>query len=276
MDKFIEISPSHLVPPKIHLRLVQQTTVEFLEMKDSIEKEGLLNSILVRPSSDYPDKYEIIDGMYRFTCAKSLCLDYLPAIIKYGVSDFDALLMQIQANSIRPKTKPCEFAKQLQRIQKEIPQIPLSKLAMMVSKSPEWVCQQLKLLSLTSEQRKMVDRSEICLMNAYMLVKLPGILRGQYVDKAKVMKANKFKALVAGALKKYREDIRKGKLTKQFCEKVQPQAYLRPLKEIISGSEKVAPLILASEKCKTALDGWKAAIKWALHLDKKSIKDQMK
>jgi ParB/RepB/Spo0J family partition protein len=276
MDELRDLPIAQLVEPWILLRPVDRTSVGFLEMKDSIDARGFLNSISARPCKRHPGLFEIIDGMYRWTCATELCLETIPTIVKQNITDDDVLALQLQANAIRPETKPCEFAKQLKRLQKAHPGITLGKLSVMLSKSPGWIGSQLNLLFLTIEQQKMVDRGEICLQNGYMLSKIPPVFRKEYIDKAKTMKVKAFSVLVAGVIKSYREAVRQGKLEAFFTEEFDPQPHLRNLKTVQGEYRRplAGPLIVASEDCKTPLDGWKAALQWAMHLDKKSVKEQ--
>jgi len=275
-DELRELPVEQLVEPWILLRPVCRHSVAYLEMKDSIEAQGFLNSISVRPCKRHPDSFEIIDGMYRWTCAKELCRETIPAIVKYSITDDEVLALQIQANAIRPETKPCEFAAQLKKIQKAHPGITLAKLAVMVSKNPVWIRQQLGLLRLAKDQQKMVDRGEICLQNAYMLAKIPPRFRKEYTDKAKTMPGKEFSALAAGVIKQFREALRQGRLDAFFTEEFEPQPHLRSLRTIQEEHQDhlAGPLVVAAEDCKTPLDGWNAALLWAMHLDPQSVKEQ--
>ena len=276
MDEIRDIPMDHLVEPWILLRPVNRHSVEYLEMKDSIEAKGFLNSISVRPCKRRPDRFEVIDGMYRWTCATDIGLESVPAIIKHNVTDDDVLSLQIQANAVRPETRPCDFARQLKRIQKAHPNITLARLAMMVSKNPTWVRNQLGLLHLAPEHQKMVDRGEICLQNAYMLAKIPPRLRSDYVEQAKTMAGPAFHALAASVVKQFREAVRQGKLDAFYTDGFEPQPYLRALRAIQEEFQTQAegPLMIAAEDCRTPLDGWMAALQWAMHLDRQSVEDQ--
>jgi len=265
-----------LTDPWILLRPVLRDSTDFLELKTSIDEIGLLNSIAVRPSPRTPGFWEIIDGMWRTTAARELGIESLPCIIKYGVTDEQVLALQIQANAIRPETRPVEFAKQLRRIQKMHDGITLRQLSSMINKNTSWVQQQLGLLRLSKEIQKSIDRGEIPLGNAYMLVKIPPKLRPEYVDHAKIMRAIAFKALAAGVIKHFKEAVRQGKLDTFFTDDFKAQPYLKPLKEIQAEVETKmeAALIIASECCKTPLDGWVAALQWAMHIDKGGQEEQ--
>ncbi len=275
-DELRDLPVEQLVEPWILLRPVCRHSVEFLEMKDSIEAGGFLNSISVRPCKRRPGLFEIIDGMYRWTCAQQLCLETMPAIIKHGVTDDEVLALQIQANAVRPETKPCEFAQQLKRIQRANPGITLAKLAVMVSKRPTWISERLGLLNLSKDHQKMVDRGEICLRSAYMLAKIPPRFRKQYTDNAKTMPGKEFCALAAGVIKQFREAIRQGRLDTFFMDEFEPQPHLRTLRTLQEERQNhlAGPIIVAAEDCKTPLDGWNAALQWVMHLDQQSVKEQ--
>ena len=277
-DQVTELPTDQLTDPWVLLRPVLKGSVEFLEMKESIAEKGFLNSISVRPSTRRPGYYEVIDGMWRATCARELVLPAIPCIIKHNITDEDVLALQVQANAIRPETKPVEFANQLRRIQKARPGITLAGLASLVNKNPRWVSQQLGLLHLDYRTQKSVDRGEIPLANAYMLAKIPPRLRPDYVDQSKTMSAKDFNPLAAGVIKQFREAVRQGKLDAFFTDEFEAQAYLRPLKDVEAEARArtEAPLVLTAAECQTPLDGWKAALRWVMHLDPRSVEEQEK
>jgi len=275
-DELRRLPIDQLVKPWVLLRPVDRHSVEFAEMKDSIAAKGFLASIAARPCKRRPGTFEIIDGMWRWSCAKEIGLATIPTIVKHGITDEDVLSLQIQANAIRPETKPCDFARQLKRIQKAHPGITMSQVAVMISKCPAWVRQQLGLLNLNPAQQKMVDRGEICLQNAYMLSKIPSHLRKHHVEQAKTAPAKAFHALAASVIKQYMEAVRQGKLDAFFTDDFEPQVYLRSLKEVQDEfrTQTDGPLLVAAENCKTPVDGWMAALRWALHLDRQSVEEQ--
>jgi len=258
------------------LRPVMSGSIDYLEMRTSIEEFGLLSSIAVRPSERKPDHFEVIDGMWRTTCMRELDKPAIPCIIKFGITDEQVLALQIQANAIRPETKPTEFARQLRRIQKSQPGITLRQISSMVNKDPLWVRRQLGLLSLDRETQLSVDRGEICLSNAYMLSMLPSRLRGEYIDLAKTMLTKAFKALTATVIKTFKEAIKDGKMEAFFEAEFKPQAYLRSLKEVQAEVDNPtdAGLTLSLANCRTPMEGWNEALKWTLHLDKHSVDEQ--
>ena len=53
-DEFRLIPLDQIVEPWVVLRVVNRESVEYLELRDSIAQQGLLNSICVRPSPRRP------------------------------------------------------------------------------------------------------------------------------------------------------------------------------------------------------------------------------
>ena len=274
-DKTADISIDCIVEPRTMLRLVNKDSVEYLELRDSIAAEGFWNSIAVRPARE-SDRYEIIDGLYRYTCASELGLTSVPCIIKYNVSDDAVLAAQIQANAIRPETKPVEFARQIKRMLTRRPEMTFDELGHLVHKSPGWVRQTLGLLRLIGEARKMVDRGEIPVQSAYMLAKIPRRLQGDYLDQARITPSREFRPLAASVIKQYAEAVKQGKLEAFWCSEFEPQSHLRSLSDIQHEAQRqeVGALLVAAENCRTPVDGFYAALRWAMHLDRQSVQDQ--
>ncbi len=268
--------PTDLIrEPRTVLRLVNRDSVEYLEMRDSIRAHGFWNSISVRPAKQ-SGKYEIIDGLYRFTCAREIGLATVPCIIKHNVTDDDVLAAQIQANAIRPETTPVQFARQMKRILTRRPEMTFDELAQLLKKSPSWVSQQLGLLNLLKDAQKMVDRGEIPVHSAYMLAKIPIRLQRDYVDQACVLPTSEFRALAAGVIKQFAEAVKQGKIEAFLQRRFDPVPHLRSLKEIHSELENQenGALLVIAENCQTALDGFYAGLRWAMHLDRQSIQEQ--
>lgn len=275
-DQSADIVIESLVEPWVILRPVNKESVEYLELRDSIADRGFLNSIAVRPSPRDPGQFEIIDGLYRWNCAKEIGLTHIPCIVKHGISDEDVLAIQIQANANRPETTPMEYARQLKRIQKARPDITLVEISHLVHKRPIWVSQMLGLLKLNKSLQKAVDRGDICLANAYMLAKIPDHMQASYSEAAKTMTSHEFRALAAGVIKAFTEAVKQGKMDAFFTADFQAQPHMRSLKDLLDELESpgVGPVLVVSENCKTLLDAWKTALTWVVHLDKQSVQEQ--
>ena len=275
-DENRDIPTDQLVEPWVVLRLVNKESVEYLELRDSLAAKGFLNSICVRPSPRHPGKYEVVDGLRRFTAARELCLPVVPCTVKHNLTDEDVLAVQIQANAVRLDTTPTEFARQLKKILSSKPGATIAQVATMVHKSPGWVRDKLHLLALRADIQKCVDRGEIPLESAYRLARIPRVHQPQFVSLAKAAPVSEFRVTVGGFLKKYQEAVRQGKMDVFYDPDAAPVPHLRNVKELVSEYQQpcAAPLLLAAGDCQSPLDGWGLALQWALHLDANSVAEQ--
>lgn len=271
-DETLSIPIDKIREPKHVLRLVNRNSVEFLELRDSIRERGLINSICVRPAKA-AGQYEVVDGFYRFTCCQELGLREIPCIVKYNVTDQDVLALQLQANAIRPETKPIEFAKQIKKMMSLRPEISFVELAALLRKNPKWIRERLNLLELEKSIQLMVDRGEMPVQSAMMVAKIPKSLRNNYVDAARTLPANEFKLLAGGVIKQYAETIKQGRMDAFYHIEVKPQPNLRQLSHILTEIDRreAGPLILASEKCQSPVDAFYAGLRWAVHMDRQSV-----
>jgi len=271
-DEFRLIPTEELVDSPLILREVKEGGVEYLEMRDSLAARGFLNSICVRPSPRVPGKFEVVDGRYRWTAAKEIGLPAIPCIVKFGLSDTDVLAMQIAANAVRPTTTKSEFALQIRRVLQSDVGMTMAAMARTLHKSPTWISWMLQLTALPIAIQRSVDRGEMALEAAYHLSKLPTQLRSQFVDEARILSLPEFKAAVLGALSQYRIAIKQGRL-ERFYEGFTPRPWLRTFREIREEHEnlKVGPMRIVITNCKTALEGWRLAFEWILHLDPDSL-----
>lgn len=263
--------PLHLIrEPRFLLRPVDRTTTAFLEMRNSVQANGFINSICVTAVGD---EFEVLDGNYRYNCAQDLGLDAMPCIVKTNLSDSQILALQIQAQAIRPETKPVEFAQQLKKIMARSPDMGFDQLAALVNKSPHWIKQHLGLLNLEKATQLMVDRGEMPLQSAFMLARIPPMLRKNYIEDACLMRAVDFRPLAADVIKRYTEAVKKGRMDEFYNADVKIQPHLRPLKELEAETIQhvVGPAMVAAEQCNTPLDGFYAALKWVCHLDAESV-----
>ena len=73
----------------------------FADMFESIRTNGVLVPIVVRPYSREEGKYEILSGHNRVAAAKEAGIKSIPAIIKKGLTDDEALLIVTETNLIQ-------------------------------------------------------------------------------------------------------------------------------------------------------------------------------
>ncbi|QXJ30331.1 ParB/RepB/Spo0J family partition protein [Saccharolobus shibatae] len=139
------------------------------ELKESLKETGLLTPIIVRPSKD--GKYEIIDGLHRYTAAKKLGWKDIEANI-VNLSDVDALVYSITNNIQRKQMEPIDEA---QAILKLINEYGLTEtdVAKRLGKSVAWVSQRVAIaLKLPDEVKKLLESGKIPLSVAVLATKI--------------------------------------------------------------------------------------------------------
>lgn len=250
------------------LRVVLKNSVEFRELADSVRRDGLLQPLLVRP---YKGKYEVVDGGHRYNAAREARLDPVPCEVR-DMSDQEVLVYQLQTQALQIEVKASDYSKRLQKLLDE--GMTLTQLCQKIGKRPYWVRRQLKILKLAPEVIEAIDRGEISMTAAVELGKVPVRLHAGLIPDAIAMTAKDFCEKVRVIVKEYREAVRTGSLEQRYTV-TDPQPYLRSMTELrqeVTTFES-AGVILHVDKAKTPLDGWKACIKWLLHLDPLSLRD---
>lgn len=264
--------------PRILLRPVDEKSIDFLERRDSIRRIGFLNAGLCRPSPKHEGMYEVIDGEWRRCAGIAAGVTHMPMTIRHGVSDYDALALQVAANAIRRETEPVEYCRQLRRIMDQDRTMSITKIAVMVGKSATWVKRQMHLLRLAKEIQIKVDRGEIPLASAYYLAKIPVRWREDWVEAAETLPTREFCAQAAGLIKQFQEHVAQGKLDEKCLRGFTPQPYMRGLKEVRSelANPTAGGLVMVKEGCVNLMDAWNACLKWLTHTDQGSIEQQQR
>ena len=125
------------------------------ELADSIEKNGILQPLLVRRKGQ---SYQIIAGERRYQAAKRVGLKELPVLIR-DVSDDEVLQLALIENLQRDDLNPIEEARGFKQLMDEH-KLTQEALGKMLSKSRSAVTNTLRLLDLPPEvQDLMVDGS---------------------------------------------------------------------------------------------------------------------
>lgn len=105
-NQIVELQIDRLVPFKKQQPFSMYDDNKKQEVKESIEKFGVLTPIIVRPIDN--EKYEIIAGHNRVECSKELGKESIPAKIM-NIDDEDATLIMIDTNLCsRDKISPIE------------------------------------------------------------------------------------------------------------------------------------------------------------------------
>lgn len=164
------------------------------ELADSIEKNGIMQPIVVRAIGE--GRYEIIAGERRFRASKLAKLTEVPVIIR-DVDDAQALELALIENIQRADLNPLEEAAGYQRLMDEF-RYTQEKLAAVVGKSRSHVANLLRLLDLPESIKKMVDDGKLSMGHARALIgaRHPELLAGRIVEEG--LNVRQAEALVNG------------------------------------------------------------------------------
>ncbi len=254
------------------LREVNRQSADYLGLVDSIKSRGVLNAILVREiqGDNGEQLYGLVDGLHRYSGSLDAGLKEIPAQVM-NMDDASTMEVQLIGNIHKIETKPVEYSKQLQKIMSMNPTLTTPQLAGKLNRSTTWLNERLGLTKLVPDIAKLVDGGSINLSNAFLLAKLPPDEQPNFADRAMSMTPQEFTPTVQARKKEIDTAKRQGREAKP-AEFV-PVPVLQKLvvfKEELD-APKVGPVIVKEENLTTALEGWNAAIKWALHLDVASV-----
>jgi len=135
------------------------------ELADSIQSEGLIQPILVRP---FADGYELIAGERRWRAAQLAGMQKIPAIVR-ELDDQSVAAVALIENIQRKDLNPMEEARALQRLQTEF-EMTHQAVAESVGRSRAAVSNLIRLLDLHEEVKVMVDRGDLDMGHARALL----------------------------------------------------------------------------------------------------------
>lgn len=139
------------------------------ELAASIKAQGIIQPILVRPISD--DRYEIIAGERRWRAAQIAQLDEVPVLVR-DIPDEATLAVALIENIQRENLNPVEEAVGLKRLMDEF-DLTHEEMAKSVGRSRTSVTNLIRLLSLSSGARQMLEHGKIEMGHARALLGLP-------------------------------------------------------------------------------------------------------
>ena len=174
-------------------------TPEALEdLAASIKAQGIIQPIVVREISH--EKYEIIAGERRWRAAQMARLAEVPCLIKQ-VPDEAAVAIALIENIQREDLNAMEEATALQRLLTEF-QLTHQEVADAVGKSRATVTNLLRLNNLQVETKTLLERGDIDLGHAKLLLALEGELQAEIARQiaAKAMTVREAEKLVRLAL----------------------------------------------------------------------------
>ena len=138
------------------------------ELANSIKKNGVIQPIAVRPDKSNEGKYQIVAGERRWLAAQKAGLHEIPIVI-LDLDDNESLEVAIVENIQRDDLNPIEEAKAYERLSEEF-NYDHEKIARFMSKSRSHVSNTLRLLTLPSDVRSMIEEGLITAGQARPLV----------------------------------------------------------------------------------------------------------
>ena len=139
------------------------------ELAASIEAQGIIQPILVRPIAD--EKYEIIAGERRWRAAQIAQLDEVPVLVR-NIPDEATLAVALIENIQRENLNPIEEAVGLKRLMDEF-ELTHEEMAKSVGRSRTAVTNLLRLLGLSAGAKKHLEQGHIEMGHARALLGLP-------------------------------------------------------------------------------------------------------
>lgn len=251
----------------IQFRPVCRESLDYITLRDSIRKYGVLVALLVRPKKG---SYEVVDGTHRYDIALLLRLSSLPCTVQ-EMTDEEVLTYQlmIQANRIEPTT--IEYARRLWRIINIDQSMSLNELASQIKKHPGWVQRKLNLVKLSPESQKHLTKGYFGVAIGGELCKLPHSKQDELLSLLESMPQKEFRELVVEQARHHRQ----GKKDRRVHQKTHYK--WRSFKEVVNELENptVAASVLTNAEATTALDGWKAHAEWVLKRDLASVAEDL-
>lgn len=142
---------------------------EIEELASSIEKDGLLQPIVVRPVGE--NAYQIIAGERRWQACKYLKLETVPVRIKDADED-KALELALIENIQRSDLNPIEEAYGYRRLMERM-NLTQSEVAQVVSKGRSTIANALRLLELPEEAQQLLFEEKITAGHARAILSIP-------------------------------------------------------------------------------------------------------
>ena len=158
-----ELQPGRFQPRK------EMREEELASLANSIKEQGILQPIVVCKRGD---KFEIIAGERRWRAAGLASLEKVPVIVK-EVPDQAAMAIALIENIQRQDLNPLEEARALEKFAHDF-QMTHADVAKAVGKSRTAVTNLLRLLNLHSEVKQYLERDEINLGHAKVLLAVEG------------------------------------------------------------------------------------------------------
>lgn len=166
-NELVDMDMALVVPTEAQPRqLFNDDTIK--ELAESIEKNGLLQPIVLRPMAS--GKYQIIAGERRYRAFKKLDRKVIPAIVRdYKDEEVDKLQLveNVQREDLNPYDEAIAYLKL-----KEKYGLKQEDIAKAVGKSRPYISNMTRILSLEDEILEMLKKGEITVSHAKLILSL--------------------------------------------------------------------------------------------------------
>ena len=169
IDRKKNVSISSLVRNKYQPRK-KFDEISLEELTNSIRERGIIQPIIVRPSSNEEDKFEIIAGERRWQAAQYAGLHEVPVVV-INVDNLKSLELAIVENVQRKDLNPIEEAEGYKRLIDEF-SYDQDKVSKFIGKSRAHISNCLRLLSLPQEIIELIIEEKLSQGHAKILVGL--------------------------------------------------------------------------------------------------------
>src|SRR5215813_5615030 len=164
------IRPSSFQPRRIF------SEAELDELAQSIRDKGILQPLLVRPVANEADddsgaEYELVAGERRWRAAQRAALHEVPVVIR-TLADLEALEIALVENLQREDLSALEEAEAYNRLMREFGRNQ-ANVAEAVGKSRSHVANTVRLLSLPTQVRNLLETGSLSAGHARALLALP-------------------------------------------------------------------------------------------------------
>jgi ParB family chromosome partitioning protein len=160
--------PVELIHPGRYQPRRNFDAVNMAALVESIQAQGILQPLLVRPHPELPDQYEIVAGERRWRAAQAAQLHEVPVVLR-ELADREALEIAIVENVQRQDLSPLEEAEGYRRLLDEFAHTQ-EDLARAVGKSRSHIANMLRLLSLSPDVRQLLEEGKITAGHARALL----------------------------------------------------------------------------------------------------------
>lgn len=151
------------------------TDSELEELSASIQENGLLQPLVVRPAPAAPERFEIVAGERRFRAISRLGWADVPALVR-DASDETLLVLALVENLQRSALNPLEEAEGYQALMEQF-SMSQSEVARAVGKSRPAVANTLRLLKLPRSVRTLLESGSLSMGHARALLSVEDEVR---------------------------------------------------------------------------------------------------